>query len=926
MTIHPAVPLSPTGGTAPTDALLTDGSVVSVRAVTAGDLLGLQKLNRTASDRSRWLRYFSSGDRPGERYAEHLVDPHSDHLAVVAERGGQIIGVASAEPLPATGDAGPGLRRAEVALLVGDRWQHTGVGTLLLEHLSATARSIGITRFEALVLTQNAAMFDVFVHAGFDVTLSPSVDGQVEVSVDLRGGRPLAAALAERERRSTAASIAPLLSPRSVVVVGAGRRPGNVGHAILGNIRLRRFTGQLAVVNQRVVPGEQICGTPAYRSVDDVPWQPDLALIAVPAAAVPRVLEDCGRAGVRGAVVITAGFAESGDRAGQADLVAIAHRHGIRLIGPNCLGVLNTDPAIRLDATFGQTMPRAGEHGAVGLASQSGALGIAVLAAATESGLGVSGFVSLGNKADVSGNDLMLYCAGDPRTQVIALYLESIGNPRRFRRIAGSIARTKPIVALRSGRSAAGARAGTSHTAAAATADAVTRALFRDAGVIAVETTAELTDVSSLLANQPVPRGRRVVIISNGGGPGALAADAADAAGAEVVELSADTLAQLRVAVGGAPSLQNPIDLGATAAPLAYEAVLDVLLNGTETDAVVVLHTVTAAQPAHAVVRAVEQIEQQARSDQDRPPITVAGALIGAPAPRGGQLPWFGAAESAARAVGRAGDLAEWRAQAPTPLLGPAEIAIPADIDQVAVAGLLRSAPRSEDGWLSATAATRLLELIGVPVCRTRQVSGVDAAVAAARDLGGAVVVKTAAPGLRHKSEHGGVVLEVSGDQEVAAAARRVSASADSDDLIVQPYRPGGLELLVGLAAPAEAMPVVMVAAGGIHEAVHADRVLRTLPLAPGAAGTMLTELRCAPLLAGHRGSPALDRTAVAEVLSRIALLDSLAPQIRELDVNPLVVGEHGVSALDVRVRVAGPEEPARRRDPVNDDYERALG
>ncbi|HSU37568.1 MAG TPA: CoA-binding protein, partial [Propionibacteriaceae bacterium] len=371
-------------------------------------------------------------------------------------------------------------------------------------------------------VAKNNAMLDVAPHAGFDLHLDTVADNEIITS------------------------ITPLLAPRSVVVIGASRGQGGAGRAVMRNLMAKNFTGRFAAVNLRAVPGEMIAGAPAYRCLAEVPWTPDLAVIAVPAAAVAGVMEECGTAGVRGVVVISSGFAEAGNADGQAELIRIAHRHGIRLIGPNSLGALNTDPAIRLNATVARTTPQATDHGGIGLATQSGALGVSVLDTAWQRGMRISGFVSLGNKADVSGNDMLLYWADDPRTTVIALHLESIGNPRRFQRIAAEVARVKPIVALRSGRSAAAVRAGASRTAGTATSGASTSALFRDAGVITAESTEELIDIAMLLSTQPVPAGPRVVIVGNTGGAGALAADAAHDAGAVLPTLSSETTIRLK--------------------------------------------------------------------------------------------------------------------------------------------------------------------------------------------------------------------------------------------------------------------------------------------------------------------------------------------------------------------------------------------
>lgn len=900
-------------GPPPVDALLADGTVVTLRSVTARDAEELRRLHVEASGSDRRMRFFTAGDGPPQHYAEHLAHPDDGHLALAAVRGEEILGVASAEPPVPYGHAADDPPQAEVALMVADQWQHTGVGTLLLEQLAAAARKAGVTRFTADVLAENRAMMTVFANAGFTVSAGRPQASTVTVTIELAGTSALVAAVAERERRADAASIAHVLAPRSVAVIGAGRRAGGVGHSILANIVGAGFTGSVAAVNRQAESGSTIAGVPAHRAV---PAGVDLAIIAVPADDVAAALEDCGRAGTRAAVVISSGFAEAGGRDAERALVAIAHRHGTRLIGPNCLGVVNTDPAVRLNATFAALDTSvAAPAGGIGLASQSGALGIAVLDAAARRALPVSGFVSLGNKADVSGNDLLLYWENDPRTRVAALYLESIGNPRRFRRIAARVAAGKPVVALRSGRSAAGARAGASHTAAAATPDATATALFRDAGVIAVETTEELLDVTALLAAQPVPAGRRIAVVGNAGGPGALTADAAAAAGALVPEFSPATAAALRKAVPGAAAVTNPVDLGAEASPAAYRAALHAILDSGEVDALVALHAVTRAQPVDAVIGAVEAAPG---GDQ-----TIAGVLLGALPPTGRAVPWYPFGESAARAIARAGELGEWRTR---PHL-PAETT---GIDDGQVAALLATAPRSPDGWLGPPAAFRLLELLGIPACPTHFAVGVDAAVRAAATIDGPVVLKSASPGLVHKTDRGAVIVGLNGPADLAEAAARIHRATGSDQFVVQPVATGRLELTAGLSAPSGDVPVVLIGAGGVHEAVFADTALRTCPLDAGAAQSMLAELRCAPLLRGHRGSPALDHTAVADVLNRLAHLSLIAPAVAELDLNPLLVGEDGLLAVDVAVRCHRPPTDSTlttvRHDSVADDYTRALG
>jgi acyl-CoA synthetase (NDP forming)/GNAT superfamily N-acetyltransferase len=890
------------------EALLADGRVVQLRMLRPEDYEAVRALHARASDDSVRLRFFSLRRDLALTYAEHLAGATNHHLAMVAVAGQTVIGVASAELNPADAEC------AEVAVLVDDARQHTGIATLLLEHLAAQARRHGIRRFVAEVLEDNVGMLDVLRRAGFRLSTEHEC-GVVEVTVDLELSGSLRRAVATRERAAEVASLRRVLAPRSVLVVGASRyrvgasRYGGVGRAVLDNLLAGGYSGRLAVVNSHARPVGTIAGVAAYRRVAEVPFAADLAVLAIPAAAVPEVVEECGQAGVAAVVVLSSGFAEaSGVGADiERELVARAHRYGMRLVGPNCFGVLNTDPAVRLDATFGTARPLPGR---IALASQSGALGISVLHAAAQRGLGISAFVSLGNKADVSGNDLLLAWADDPRTAVIALYLESIGNPRRFRRIAREVSRTRPVVVLRSGRSAPGARAGRSHTAAAAAPDAVLGALLADSGVIGVDSTAELLDVAALLECQPVPTGTRIAVLGNAGGPGALAADHAVAAGATVPALSSETVAAVRAAAPGAAAAGNPIDLGAAAPPRAYAETLRALRNSGEVDAVVVLHASTRAVDHAQVLSAVGSAAQ-------RTGLPAAGALLGADPPTGTSVPWYEFGEQAVHALVRAGRLGRWRTATagddPTPL----------PFDPEPVQELLATAARCAQGWLEPAAAVRLLDLAGITHCPSEVVTGSAAAVAAARELGFPTVVKSAAPGLVHKTDVGAVAVGLADEGAVQVAAEQIIAATGSPALLVQPMVPAHLELAAGVVRAEGGLGLVMVAAGGVHQAVLDDRVLRTVPLGRQVPDQMLAQLRCAPLLAGHRGSPPLDTAAVAEVLARLGALVEHCPQIAELDLNPLRVSTHGAVAVDTAIRCGPP--PADRTDPVADEATRAL-
>lgn len=921
----------PAGPAPAAEALLADGRVVRLRPLRPDDADAVRELHTRVSDESRRLRFFSPRQDLARRYAEHLVTATDHHLALVAESDRVVLGVASAELDPEHSE------RAELALLVDDTRQHTGIGTLLLEHLATAARRRGVRHFLAEVLEENLPMLEVLRRAGFGLT-SRHESGVVEVTVDLDPGELLRRAVAQRERAAEVASVRHVLAPRSVVVVGASRHGagehGGVGRLVLENLLAWGYRGRLAVVNSHVRSGDTIAGVPAYRRVSELPFAADLAVLAIPADAVPAGVEECGRAGVTAAVVLTSGFAETGPAgaAVERELVATAHRYGMRLVGPNCFGVLNTDPQVRLNATFGVAhlltgrslaghplpgspsaggpLPGGPSARGIALAAQSGALGISVLYAASRRGLDISAFVSLGNKADVSGNDLLLAWADDPRIAVITLYLESIGNPRRFRRIAREVSSSRPVVILRSGRSAPGARAGRSHTAAAAAPAAVLDALLADSGVIGVDSTPELLDVVTLLHAQPVPAGTRIAVLGNAGGPGALAADHAVAAGASMPALDPPTLAALRAAVPGAAAISNPVDLGAAAPPAAYPAALRVLADSGQVDAVLVVHAVTQAIDAVEVVGAVGSAAR-------RTGFPVAGALLGADLPAGEPVPWYEFAEQAVRALVRAGQLGRWRTATAADKPG----SLP--FDPAPVQDLLATAPCSADGWLAPEAAWRLLDLAGLPRCPGQVVTGPDAAVAAARALGFPAVVKSAAPELVHKTEVGGVAVGLADEAAVRAAAERISTATGSPALLVQPMVPGNLELAAGVVRAMGGLGLVMIAAGGVHQAVFDDRVLRTVPLGPGVPDEMLAELRCAPLLAGHRGSPPLDTAAVADVVTRLGVLAEHCPQIAELDLNPLQVGVKGAVAVDVAIRRGPPA--LDRDDPVVDDVARAL-
>jgi acyl-CoA synthetase (NDP forming) len=630
-------------------------------------------------------------------------------------------------------------------------------------------------------------------------------------------------------------------------------------------------------------------------------------VIAVPAPAVLDALDDCGKAGVRAAVVLTSGLGEEDDagRAAQAELVRAARRYGIRLVGPNCLGVLNTDPAVRMQGTFAAVAP---PPGGLAVASQSGAVGITILDHATRTGTGLSSFVSLGNKADVSGNDLLSYWYDDPRTRAVALYLESVGNPRRFARIARAIGHRKPVLAVKSGRTVAGSRAGASHTAAAAAPDATVDALFAQAGVIRCDGLGELLDTARLLVDQPLPAGNRIAIVGNAGGVNVLAADAADGAGLVLPTLPGPVRAAIAEAAPKAATAANPVDLGAAATPYAVEVAIRSIVDSGAADAVLVVFAATLANDVPGVLDAIANCGG----------LPVAVVLLGVadPPTRLGGAPVYALPEQAVTALGHAARYAAWRARplGTVPLLP--------GVDPGTARAIVRRALRDGDGWQPPDVATALLDCFGIPVLRGTVARGPDAAVAAAEALGFPAVLKAADPGLVHKTDVGGVRLGLADAAAVADAYHAVTTATGFPAVLVQPQVRGTVELVAGVVHDPLFGSLVLLGHGGVTTDLFADRALRLLPVTDRDAAAMWRALRVAPLLTGYRGAAGADTAAVEDLLLRLGRLAEDLPEVAELDLNPVLAGPDGVVAVDVKLRlapVADEPDPAVRalREPA---------
>jgi acetyl coenzyme A synthetase (ADP forming)-like protein len=887
------------------EEILRDGGSIHIRAIRPDDRERLADHFQRLSARSIHFRFMGAKRHLSEAELDYFTRPDFvRHIALVAtlRQGGaeRIIGVGRYHVEDDSGAA------AEVAFAVADAHQRRGIGTLLLEHLLRIGRGCGITEFRADVLGANNQMLEVFRHTGLRVTGATEA-GVMHLSFPTAETEESRTAAEARERQAAAESVRALLAPRSVALVGASTHAGTIGAALLTNLRGAGFRGPIYPVHPKA---REIQTLRAYPRIGAIGQPVDLAVIAVPAAAVEGVVEDCAAAGVRGVVVISSGFAEASDdgRAAQQRLTALVRGSGMRLVGPNCIGVLNTDPAVSLNATFAPTWPPAGN---VGMLSQSGALGIAVLDHVRALDLGISTFVSIGNKADVSGNDLLCYWVDDPRTAVIVLYLESFGNPRRFARIAPEVARRKPIVAVKSGRSAAGTRAASSHSAALASLDIAVDALFEQAGVIRTSTLQELFDVAALLATQPVPAGPRVGVVTNAGGPGILLADACDAHGLALPELAPQTCAALRALLPPQASLANPIDLLASATPEAYAGSIELVGADPSVDALVVIYVppmVTAPEEiAAAIARGAGTVPAE------KPVLAVFLSSRGAPAAlctgRRGRLPAYPYPENAALALAAAERYGRWRRRPRGTVVELGrfeESAVRAVIDRVLAGG-------GEPRWLAPVDLAMVLRAAGIAFADGEQVAP-DEAEAAAERLGFPLVAKAVAPGLLHKSDVGGVVLGLESPAAVAHAVatlreRMRAIGTPLEAVFLQREVRGGIEALVGVTTDATFGPLLVCGLGGVLVELVRDVAFRLPPVSDVDARAMLSRLRATRLLDGYRGMPPGDREALVTLIMRVSALVEVVPELRELDLNPVKVLEpgRGVIVVDARMRVGRP-------------------
>lgn len=880
--------------------ILRDGTSIHIRAIRPDDKVRLFEHFAGLSPQSRYQRFF--GTKRGltrdelKNLTELDFDTHVGLVAVlhdgVEER---IIGVgryiASAP------------NRAEVAFAVLDEYQGRGIGTLLLEHLARIARAADITEFEADVLGSNRRMLEVLGESGLKVKRSME-RGVVHLSL-LTGETSESIQLLEtREQKSAAQSMMRVLKPRSVAVIGASHDVTKIGGAIIENLKRDGFAGPIYPVNPNCA---DVQGIKAYPSLQAVGAPVDLAVITLPAPAVEHAVADCTRAGAAGVVVISSGFAEVSEqgRAAERRLLELVRGSGMRMIGPNCMGIINTDPETSLNATFAPVAP---PRGHIAMYSQSGALGIAVLDYIKQRKLGVSTFVSGGNRADVSSNDLLAYWHDDPATKVIVLYLESFGNPRRFSRLAPTIARRKPIVAVKAGRSVAGTRAAHSHSAALASSDVAVDALFEQAGVIRTSTLGEMFDVVAMVSRQPVPKGPRVGVVTNAGGPGILFADGCEARGLAVPQLDEKALTELRSFLSSRSGFANPIDMTAAAGPEEFERTISLVGNDPNVDALVAIYippmVTQPVQAAAAIARGAGKVPA------DKPVLVVFLSSAGAPealntGPRG-TLPCYDFPENAAMALASAYRYGRWlaRPQGKPLMLAPfARETIRAVIDRV-----LEGA--SEPVWLNSDDLAVVLKAAGIESARSERAT-LDNVAEVADRLGYPLVAKVIAPGVVHKTEVGGVILGLENANQVTEAASTLAEQMRKigqqlDGILLQQEVRQGVEALVGVASDPTFGPLIGCGTGGVMAELMRDVSFRLHPVSDVDAGEMIDSVRLKRLLDGYRGAPPGDREALIGVIMQISALVEAVPELTELDLNPLKVLEPGQGAIviDARMRV----------------------
>ena len=859
------------------DVVLKDGGVAHVRPIRPQDAPALTAFHDAQSAESIYLRFFAPLPHLSERDVARFTQvDYVNRVGLVATLRDDIVGVARYDRVQGAS--------AEVAFNISDAHQGRGIGSVLLEHLAVAARERGITRFVAEVLPQNRKMMTVFTEAGYEVRHAYE-DGVISLDFDIVPTEESARVRASREHRAEARSMRDILHPGSVVVVGASRDPDSVGHRLLDNLIGGGFTGEVHAVNHDAF---EVLGVTSHARVSDAPGPIDLAIIAVPADAVEDVVRDCAAAGVHGLVVVSGGFAEAGEqgRQRQEQLVRLARTYGMRVVGPNSFGMVNNDPQVRLNASLAPTLPPAGRFG---LFSQSGALGIAVLDSAARRSLGVSTFVSAGNRADVSGNDMLQYWLDDPSTDAVGLYLESIGNPRKFSRIARKLARSKPVIVVKSGLSSFGVPPGHTVRESRLPREALDE-MFRQSGVIRVENIHQLFDVAQLVVHQPLPNGPRVGVVTNSDALGALAADACISWGMDVGH--------------------SPVALPSAASAAEFREALEAVFADEDIDSVVVCFIPPLITLDVEVAQALADVAGASEKTCVATFLGMRGlteALSSGPR----TVPAYPTPEDSVRALASATRYAQWRRRDRGNRVSPDAV------DRTAARALVaRLTPTGSDGgWIANSDAAELLAAYGIELWPAFEVVTVEQAVSAAERAGYPVALKSTAEHLRHRTDLGGVRLDIGREDLLREAFAEITQRLQplgADSFVVQAMAPAGLACVVRSAEDPLFGPVVEFGVGGPPTELLGDVARRFPPLREADVADLVRSVRAAPLLFGHRGADPVDVDALEDLIARLSQLADDLPQVAFLELNPVVVATHGLAVLEAGIRLA---EPPGRAD-----------
>ena len=872
-------------------ALLTDGTTIEIRPARPEDFDAVRDLHAKMSPDNLYLRFFSLSPMAAEREARRICrEPGPDHAALLAVLGGELIGCGTFEC------DDPPSRSAEIALAVADDMHTRGVGTLLLEHLVSLARSRGCRAITADTLSENAAMLRVFADAGLQVHRALA-DGVYDLTFPLPAGEADTAlgtyrdTVAERERSANVASLRHVLAPALVAVIGASRRSGSVGRVILRSIVTGGFPGPVYAVNPAAA---ELDGVPCLPSAAALPGDVDLAVIATPAVAVPGIAAECGQRGVKALVVLAAGL----DGAARAELLGICRRHDMRMVGPASFGVASTSAG--LDATF------AGRHptpGSAGLAFQStGGTGFALVEHLSRLGVGISSLVSLGDIDDVSGADMLLWWESDPATKLAVLYLESMGNPRKFARTARRVGRAKPVLIVNVGRSTTGRRLAGAR-AAAATPLLTRQAMFEQAGVIATANLGELLDTAALLATQPAPTGPRVAVVSNTRGAAILAADACGDAGLQVAALTTDTQRALREILSRDAMVTGPVDTTLLIGPGIFRRCLELAGADPGVDAVLALTTASAGLDLVPEVPAARLPVPIAAAVLDQVEVV---RLLRAPGGDSPAVPAHAYAESAARALGHAARYGMWRAIPPGTV--PDLDGLRPDRARELAAEFLAARPAG--GWLPLDPTVELLGCYGMSLADSIGVVTEDGAVAAAARFGGPVALRADVPGLVRARGAGALLIDLHGADQVRRGFRSLTEAFGRRlaGVIVKPMVTGGIEVAISVLQEEVAGPLVLFGVGGAAADALADRAARLAPLTDADADELIRSIRAAPLLLGHPGAPGADLAALRDLLLRVSRMADDLPQIAELELSPVFARPDGAQAVDARIRLQAAE------------------